>query len=154
MPFHALGHGEEGLETEKDFSRYGRVNYVLKERLRLLNEVRAFIEIFTTFHHFRWVVCNIPSMFPETWPTPVKMPDISSASPSANTGTISRLEYFQLFGWLRILLSPTLFFYLPLFSFLFLPPSRFFCTLCPPCYFVVFYLSYNMSSLKFAILLM
>ncbi|PAV90727.1 hypothetical protein WR25_12656 isoform A [Diploscapter pachys] len=34
-----MGHGEEGLETEKDFSRYGRVNYVLKERLRLLNEV-------------------------------------------------------------------------------------------------------------------
>ena len=24
-----LGHGEEALETEKDFSRYGRVNYVL-----------------------------------------------------------------------------------------------------------------------------
>jgi intron-binding protein aquarius len=25
-----LGHGEEALETSKDFSRYGRVNYVLK----------------------------------------------------------------------------------------------------------------------------
>uniref|UniRef100_A0A1I7XKQ0 DNA helicase n=1 Tax=Heterorhabditis bacteriophora TaxID=37862 RepID=A0A1I7XKQ0_HETBA len=34
-----MGHGEEALETEKDFSRYGRVNYVLKERLRLLSEV-------------------------------------------------------------------------------------------------------------------
>ncbi|CAJ0573087.1 unnamed protein product, partial [Mesorhabditis spiculigera] len=34
-----MGHGEEGLETEKDFSRYGRVNYVLKERIRLLGEV-------------------------------------------------------------------------------------------------------------------
>lgn len=32
-----MGHGEEALETEKDFSRYGRVNYVLKERLQLLN---------------------------------------------------------------------------------------------------------------------
>ncbi|KHN88639.1 Intron-binding protein aquarius [Toxocara canis] len=34
-----MGHGEEALETEKDFSRYGRVNYVLKTRLELLKEV-------------------------------------------------------------------------------------------------------------------
>ncbi|KAI6217229.1 hypothetical protein M3Y99_01779400 [Aphelenchoides fujianensis] len=34
-----LGHGEEALETSKDFSRYGRVNYVLKERLDLLKLV-------------------------------------------------------------------------------------------------------------------
>jgi intron-binding protein aquarius len=34
-----LGHGEEALETEKDFSRYGRVNYVLAKRLDLLNKV-------------------------------------------------------------------------------------------------------------------
>lgn len=34
-----LGHGEEELETEKDFSRYGRVNYVLARRLELLAEV-------------------------------------------------------------------------------------------------------------------
>ena len=34
-----LGHGEESLETEKDFSRYGRVNYVLGKRLELLDEV-------------------------------------------------------------------------------------------------------------------
>ncbi|XP_018426684.1 PREDICTED: intron-binding protein aquarius [Nanorana parkeri] len=34
-----LGHGEEALETEKDFSRYGRVNYVLARRLELLKEV-------------------------------------------------------------------------------------------------------------------
>jgi intron-binding protein aquarius len=34
-----LGHGEESLETEKDFSRYGRVNYVLSKRLNLLDEV-------------------------------------------------------------------------------------------------------------------
>ena len=34
-----LGHGEESLETEKDFSRYGRVNFVLAERMKLLNEV-------------------------------------------------------------------------------------------------------------------
>ncbi|KAB7497349.1 Intron-binding protein aquarius [Armadillidium nasatum] len=34
-----LGHGEEALETEKDFSRYGRVNYVLNKRLELLHEV-------------------------------------------------------------------------------------------------------------------
>jgi len=34
-----LGHGEEALETEKDFSRYGRVNYVLNKRIELLDEV-------------------------------------------------------------------------------------------------------------------
>jgi len=35
-----LGHGEEALETEKDFSRYGRVNFVLARRLDLLKEVQ------------------------------------------------------------------------------------------------------------------
>lgn len=34
-----LGHGEEELDTEKDFSRYGRVNYVLARRLSLLADV-------------------------------------------------------------------------------------------------------------------
>merc|ERR1712110_355837 len=34
-----LGHGEEALDTEKDFSRYGRVNYVLGKRLELLDVV-------------------------------------------------------------------------------------------------------------------
>lgn len=34
-----LGHGEESLETEKDFSRYGRVNFVLSRRIHLLEEV-------------------------------------------------------------------------------------------------------------------
>ena len=34
-----LGHGEDELETEKDFSRYGRVNYVLEQRLELLKKV-------------------------------------------------------------------------------------------------------------------
>ena len=27
-----LGHGEEGLGTDKDFSKYGRVNYILAHR--------------------------------------------------------------------------------------------------------------------------
>eukprot|EP00795_Rhopilema_esculentum_P003100 gene3100-1391_t len=39
-----LGHGEEMLETEKDFSRYGRVNYVLARRLDLLKEVQRLQE--------------------------------------------------------------------------------------------------------------
>eukprot|EP00794_Sanderia_malayensis_P020020 gene20019-21981_t len=39
-----LGHGEEMLETEKDFSRYGRVNYVLARRLDLLQEVQRLQE--------------------------------------------------------------------------------------------------------------
>ncbi|XP_047033898.1 RNA helicase aquarius [Helicoverpa zea] len=34
-----LGHGEEALQTDKDFSRYGRVNYVLAKRLELLEKV-------------------------------------------------------------------------------------------------------------------
>ncbi|GAB1609948.1 RNA helicase aquarius [Argonauta hians] len=34
-----LGHGEEALETVKDYSRYGRVNYVLSQRMELLDEV-------------------------------------------------------------------------------------------------------------------
>ncbi|XP_017768552.1 PREDICTED: intron-binding protein aquarius isoform X2 [Nicrophorus vespilloides] len=39
-----LGHGEEALETEKDFSRYGRVNYVLAKRLDLLSDVQRLQE--------------------------------------------------------------------------------------------------------------
>ncbi|XP_065833502.1 RNA helicase aquarius-like [Oscarella lobularis] len=35
-----LGHGEEDLLTEKDFSRYGRVNFILGKRLELLEEVQ------------------------------------------------------------------------------------------------------------------
>ncbi|ESO09157.1 hypothetical protein HELRODRAFT_110053 [Helobdella robusta] len=34
-----LGHGEEELETESDYSRYGRVNFVLEQRLELLQHV-------------------------------------------------------------------------------------------------------------------
>ncbi len=34
-----LGHGHEDLETEKDFSKFGRVNYMLERRLNLLGEV-------------------------------------------------------------------------------------------------------------------
>ncbi|UYV62253.1 AQR [Cordylochernes scorpioides] len=39
-----LGHGEEALETEKDFSRYGRVNYVLQHRIELLGQVHKLKE--------------------------------------------------------------------------------------------------------------
>ncbi|XP_023293066.2 RNA helicase aquarius [Lucilia cuprina] len=39
-----LGHGEEALETEKDFSRYGRVNYVLAKRIDLLQQVQKLQE--------------------------------------------------------------------------------------------------------------
>ena len=35
-----LGHGEEELATEKDFSRFGRVNFILALRLELLGEVK------------------------------------------------------------------------------------------------------------------
>ena len=34
-----LGHGEEELATEKDFSRFGRVNFILSLRMELLKEV-------------------------------------------------------------------------------------------------------------------
>lgn len=45
-----LGHGEESLETEKDFSRYGRVNYVLATRLHLLDEVDRLQKSFHDVH--------------------------------------------------------------------------------------------------------
>ena len=34
-----LGHGEDDLDTENDYSRYGRVNYVLDQRISLLEQV-------------------------------------------------------------------------------------------------------------------
>ena len=36
-----LGHGEEELATEKDFSRFGRVNFILSLRMELLKEVEC-----------------------------------------------------------------------------------------------------------------
>lgn len=39
-----MGHGEELLETEKDFSKYGRVNYVLQKRIDLLEQVARLAE--------------------------------------------------------------------------------------------------------------
>ncbi|WKY11101.1 hypothetical protein Q1695_003001 [Nippostrongylus brasiliensis] len=64
-----MGHGEEGLETEKDFSRYGRVNHVLKERIRLLSEVERLQHAMNVIgdvsytcenagHFFRFTVCR------------------------------------------------------------------------------------------------
>ena len=37
--FVRLGHGEEQLSVEKDFSKYGRVNYMLGRRIELLAQV-------------------------------------------------------------------------------------------------------------------
>lgn len=34
-----LGHGQEQLETTKDFSKWGRVNYMLELRMNQLKEV-------------------------------------------------------------------------------------------------------------------
>ncbi|CAL8086533.1 unnamed protein product [Calicophoron daubneyi] len=42
-----LGHGEEELETEKDFSRYGRVDYILAKRIQLLQEVMRLAKTFS-----------------------------------------------------------------------------------------------------------
>lgn len=44
-----LGHGEEALETEKDYSRYGRVNFVLAKRLDLLEQVGRLQVSLTTY---------------------------------------------------------------------------------------------------------
>ncbi|XGW03315.1 hypothetical protein V3C99_014927 [Haemonchus contortus] len=71
-----MGHGEEGLETEKDFSRYGRVNHVLKERLRLLSEVERLQHAMNVIgdvsytcenagHFFRFTVCRAWDEFME-----------------------------------------------------------------------------------------
>ncbi|KAK6049268.1 hypothetical protein COOONC_13227, partial [Cooperia oncophora] len=71
-----MGHGEEGLETEKDFSRYGRVNHVLRERLRLLSEVERLQHAMKVIgdvsytcenagHFFRFNVCRAWDEFME-----------------------------------------------------------------------------------------
>lgn len=41
-----LGRGEKELETDKDFSKWGRVNYALGRRLHLLDEVNALAKTF------------------------------------------------------------------------------------------------------------
>ncbi len=45
-----LGHGEEELATEKDFSRYGRVNFILSLRMELLKEVERLQVSQVPFH--------------------------------------------------------------------------------------------------------
>ncbi len=40
------GHGEEGLSSDKDFSKFGRVNYMLSRRLQLLEEIGALAKSF------------------------------------------------------------------------------------------------------------
>lgn len=45
-----LGHGEEELATEKDFSRYGRVNFILALRMELLKEVERLQVGQASFH--------------------------------------------------------------------------------------------------------
>ena len=46
-----LGHGEEELATEKDFSRFGRVNFILALRIELLNEVERLQACYHTHTH-------------------------------------------------------------------------------------------------------
>uniref|UniRef100_A0A914YCM7 Intron-binding protein aquarius n=1 Tax=Panagrolaimus superbus TaxID=310955 RepID=A0A914YCM7_9BILA len=70
-----LGHGEESLETDKDFSRYGRVNYVLSHRLELLKEVEKLKDTLgvtagdvgysceTAGQFYRFVVCRLWNEF-------------------------------------------------------------------------------------------
>ncbi|KAL3124777.1 hypothetical protein niasHT_001614 [Heterodera trifolii] len=71
-----MGHGEEALETEKDFSRYGRVNFVLAERQRLLEQVELLREAVdetgdvsysceTAGYFFRYTVCKTWEYFME-----------------------------------------------------------------------------------------
>lgn len=57
-----LGHGEEELETEKDFSRYGRVNYVLSKRLYLLYEVGKLAKALDIHSDFGYT-CETASYF-------------------------------------------------------------------------------------------
>eukprot|EP01130_Rhizamoeba_saxonica_P016379 TRINITY_DN7564_c0_g1_i1.p1 TRINITY_DN7564_c0_g1~~TRINITY_DN7564_c0_g1_i1.p1 ORF type:complete len:1263 (-),score=293.44 TRINITY_DN7564_c0_g1_i1:334-4095(-) len=39
-----MGHGQQQLETEKDFSKYGRVNYMLSIRMELLQKIKLLAE--------------------------------------------------------------------------------------------------------------
>lgn len=41
-----LGRGEEDLDTDKSFSQFGRVDFVLQERLSLLREVQRLAATF------------------------------------------------------------------------------------------------------------
>ncbi|CAI5452967.1 unnamed protein product [Caenorhabditis angaria] len=86
-----MGHGEESLETEKDFSRYGRVNFVLKERLRLLNDVERLAKSLNIVgdvaytcenagYFFRFSVCRA---WEEYFTKIVKKSDISEGGISA-----------------------------------------------------------------------
>jgi len=71
-----LGHGEESLETEKDFSRYGRVNYVLSHRIELLRKVEKLRDSLgetgdvgysceTAGQFYRFIICRLWDEFIE-----------------------------------------------------------------------------------------
>lgn len=59
-----LGHGEEALATDKDFSRYGRVNFILALRLDLLKEVERLQVHISSNNRWSGSHCTCYCMFP------------------------------------------------------------------------------------------
>ncbi|TKR61786.1 hypothetical protein L596_028850 [Steinernema carpocapsae] len=101
-----LGHGEESLETEKDFSRYGRVNYVLSKRLELLAKVEKLkdaLEISgdvgysceTAGHFYRFSVCHAWEKF-----------QTAISKDASNETLIAKFPFTKFFDDISVLFSP------------------------------------------------
>ncbi|KAF7260530.1 hypothetical protein EG68_01763 [Paragonimus skrjabini miyazakii] len=80
-----LGHGEESLDTEKDFSRYGRVDYILTKRIQLLQEV---MRLAKTFHQ------SISSVDPALENTPEGLAELDADLSNINMHTCETAQYF------------------------------------------------------------
>ncbi|KAF6775202.1 hypothetical protein AHF37_05714 [Paragonimus kellicotti] len=80
-----LGHGEESLDTEKDFSRYGRVDYILTKRIQLLQEV---MRLAKTFHQ------SISAVDPALENTPEGLAELDADLSNINMHTCETAQYF------------------------------------------------------------
>lgn len=54
-----LGHGEAELDVESDFSKFGRINFMLKSRIQLLAQVEKLAEALNLPK-----VCRLPDLDP------------------------------------------------------------------------------------------
>ncbi len=93
------GHGEDGLSTDKDFSKFGRVNFMLSRRLALLGDVSKLAQSFgmsedqasaytceTAGHFFLYHVLSRWEAFVlkvKTFQKEQKIPDVPTASVAA-----------------------------------------------------------------------
>lgn len=90
-----LGAGEKHLKTTKDFSRSGRINYLLERRLLLLEEVNKLAKSLNT-HMYDDFTCETANIFYELHVL-TRWKEFENILPSLDTPNIGRYFPFLYF---------------------------------------------------------